>query len=340
MGVRFRLRLSLWWQQNRGVIGAIAIFLVIVIALIIIGYSISGAGFNGYNIITISKTTSGIAPPTTTRTTVYQPGKTLWDWLQLLVVPIMLAIGAFWLNRLQKRREERTTLQQSELERELTNDSQQETALQQYIDKMSELLLKEHLGELKPEYEGVRMIARVRTLTLLPRLDSNRKRSVLQFLQESGLIYKNKSIVDLSGADLSKIYLRGAKLINVDLSGANLKGTNLIEADLTGIDLSGAVLWGADLLGTNLTDANLRKASISLSYYVGAEPNNTDLGGANLTNADLSSADLRGANLTRTNLTGTDLADANLLGAEVTSEQLAKAKSLKGATMPDGSIHP
>ena len=40
------------------------------------------------------------------------------------------------------------------------------------------------------------------------------------------------------------------------------------------------------------------------------------------------------------NLVGAMLEDAKLLGANVTTEQLDKAKSLKGATMPDGSIHP
>jgi uncharacterized protein YjbI with pentapeptide repeats len=38
------------------------------------------------------------------------------------------------------------------------------------------------------------------------------------------------------------------------------------------------------------------------------------------------------------NLSDADLSRANLKGAKVTDEQLAK--SLKGATMPDGSIHP
>ena len=43
----------------------------------------------------------------------------------------------------------------------------------------------------------------------------------------------------------------------------------------------------------------------------------------------LNEADLRGA----------DLSEANLSAAIVTTKQLEKAKSLKGATMPDGSIH-
>jgi uncharacterized protein YjbI with pentapeptide repeats len=39
-------------------------------------------------------------------------------------------------------------------------------------------------------------------------------------------------------------------------------------------------------------------------------------------------------------LSETDLSGANLFGAEMSTGQLDKAKSLKGATMPDGSIHP
>ena len=59
-------------------------------------------------------------------------------------------------------------------------DNQRETALQEYIDKMSELLLQKNLRE-SAEEDEVRKIARVRTLTILPRLDARRKGSVLHF---------------------------------------------------------------------------------------------------------------------------------------------------------------
>ena len=44
--------------------------------------------------------------------------------------------------------------------------------------------------------------------------------------------------------------------------------------------------------------------------------------------------------LLEANLSEAILDGANLSKATVTPEQLAKAKSLKGATMPDGSIPP
>ena len=38
-------------------------------------------------------------------------------------------------------------------------------------------------------------------------------------------------------------------------------------------------------------------------------------------------------------LIGADLSEANLKGAKVDKAELAQAKSLKGATMPDGTKH-
>src|SRR5438270_2988234 len=160
-------RLRSWWQQikqHRVTILVVAIILVIVIALIIVGYRFDWTGFNGNN----------------------KSGKTLWDWLQLLILPILFVIGGFWLNQIQKSREERTTEQRAQTELEIAADNQREAALQDYIDKMAELLLDKHLRESQPDDE-VQTIARVRTLTVLQRLDEIRKRSLLQFLYESNL---------------------------------------------------------------------------------------------------------------------------------------------------------
>src|SRR5207244_3060680 len=95
-----------------------------------------GTGFNGYNQVTIARTISGPSTGTVTRTEVYQPGKTLWDWLQLLsvlAVPVVVGFGAVWF----------TTRQNHDLE--VATDNQRETHLQAYISSMSELMLHENL---------------------------------------------------------------------------------------------------------------------------------------------------------------------------------------------------
>src|SRR6266487_1438676 len=133
-------------------------------------------------------------------------GKNLWDWLQLLIIPVVLVVGGFLLNNATSR-----------TEREIALDKQREDALQAYIDSMSELLLHEKLRE-SGEDDAVRNIARVRTITVLPRLDGERKRNVIAFLYESGLIVKVKAVIVLFGADLRKAGLDFARLENTDLS--------------------------------------------------------------------------------------------------------------------------
>jgi uncharacterized protein YjbI with pentapeptide repeats len=148
-------------------------------------------------------------------------------------------------------------------------DNQHETVLHAYIDNMSALLLEQDLRD-EVERDKVRKIARVRTLTVLRRLDGRRKAIVLNFLYESGLINKDQKIVDLDGADLSEADLFRAQLSKADLSRANLSKANLIEANLMeatlsstvliGANLSSAKLFGTDLRGVDLSEANLSEA--------------------------------------------------------------------------------
>src|SRR5882757_7978336 len=142
--------------------------------------------------------------------------KGLWDWLQLLAVlavPIAITIGTMWFSA-----------QQGEANLRIANDQQQETALQTYLDRMSDLLLNNKLRESHSE-DAVREVARSRTLTVLPLLNSTRKGELVHFLKEASLIEKQNAIVSLLGADL-----RGAALNDGDLSNADLIGTDLSNA--------------------------------------------------------------------------------------------------------------
>ncbi len=230
-------RFRSWWQQIKQhwvAIGVVGVVLVVVIALIIAGYWFDWTGFNGYNQVTIAHTTSGPSAGTVVRTEVYQPGKSLWDWLQLLgvlAIPVVVGFGAAWF-----------AAQQGKVSDRENTDNQRETALQAYIDSMSELLCDKELRKSKPEDE-VRTVARVRTLTVLPRLDGSRKASVLNFLYESGLIQKDHIVVDLHGADL-----REANLFGASLKEANMSRTNLHGAGLNFVGLNGADLYATELV--------------------------------------------------------------------------------------------
>lgn len=42
--------------------------------------------------------------------------KTLWNWLQLLIIPVVLASGSIWYNRTEKHRDEKVAKQTREYE--------------------------------------------------------------------------------------------------------------------------------------------------------------------------------------------------------------------------------
>jgi uncharacterized protein YjbI with pentapeptide repeats len=108
----------------------------------------------------------------------------------------------------------------------------------------------------------------------------------------------------------------------------------LTDATLQSADLSSASLQGADLSNAALQSADLSPATVP--GFPGLKIP-TNLTNANLRHATLQSADLSSADLTDADLTDADLTDANLIEARgLTKEQLSAAKSLKGATMPNG----
>jgi uncharacterized protein YjbI with pentapeptide repeats len=259
--------------------------------------------------------------------------KTLWDWLQLLsalAIPVVLAVAGFWFTAWQGERQQAIEDQRAKVERDVEDLRAQDTALQAYLDQMTELILEKNLRDSKEESE-VRTLARARTLTVLGRLGPDRKRSVLQFLYESALVQKGNPIVDLENADLSEANLRLDNLSDANLSDANLSDANLSDANLSDADLRGAKLSDATLAYATVNFANLNYASL----------NQANLRGANLSDANLNEADLRGAKLSDATLLEADLSGADLNGArDVTKRELENSHvNLERATMPNGSIY-
>jgi uncharacterized protein YjbI with pentapeptide repeats len=282
----------------------------------------------------------------------------------------------------QRELERETVEAQRNRELELARQRDQADALQAYLDEMGQLLLDEvrplrqsaTASELRPETvdDQARTLARVRTLTVLPRLNGERKRSILQFLYESSLIIKGHVVVALKGADLTAADLTAANLSRadlgeVDLSKAELHAVNLGEADLENADLTDASLSAANLHGvylggayvrraylhaTNLLRANLSSADLSEAYLHAANLHKVDLTGAylsdaNLSGADLRDADLSGADLRRTDLSDADLRDADLSGADLRdvnpiktylSALILRRANLSGADLRDGDF--
>jgi uncharacterized protein YjbI with pentapeptide repeats len=314
---------SRWRTTGSQVLWGIVIALVV---LILIGYAFPWTGFGQ------SKVNGEI-----------QPYKTLWDWLDLLIVPVVLAIGGYLFNSSQNQATRRAAERRA-----------QDDALEAYLDDMSDLITPKKdqpsMSDERPP-DSLKSVARARTVTLLARLDegldegekSLGKGSVLRFLSESGLLRKGTNfweepVVSIQGADLRRADLRGTDLKNADLHLARLNGSelfraNLNNADLRLADLSGASLrnvtmCGADLSGADLSKANLREANLSNGKVYYDNPQNVRMMG------DLFGEDLQSELTERlAPLSGADLSGARGVDNEELDQQ---ASSLEGATMPNG----
>jgi uncharacterized protein YjbI with pentapeptide repeats len=173
-------------------------------------------------------------------------GKDLWDWWQLLILPVGVAVGGFVFNTKQSETSLKVSEQHHQTDLQIADDQQREAALEGYLNHLSELLLEKNLASPQSSSD-VREMARVRTLITLRRVGKYRKGIVLQFLHEAGLINKNNTIIDLHLADLGEADLSGTDLREANLSGANLSGANLSGTNLSGANLSGAKVTAVQL---------------------------------------------------------------------------------------------
>ena len=278
---------------------------------IVLFFAPGGLGFESYN------------PPLNCSTC--ERGKTLWDWLELAIIPLVLAGGAIGFGYLEQKQTETREIQNKAIEL----DRQREAVLQSYLDKMSDLIIEKNLRP-SPNptddapRDNVFIVAQALTINTLRQLDTHRKNILFQFLRSSGLHKFILCVASMTELDLSQTLMFKINLIKTDLYRANLQGANLHHTNLAEANLN----WA------DLSRANLEKAELCKTELVGAKLIKADLPGANL-----SGVILRYADLSRAVLFGADLTDADLTGATITLEQLAQAASLHGATLPDGSIH-
>jgi uncharacterized protein YjbI with pentapeptide repeats len=231
-------------------------------------------------------------------------GKTVWDWLQLLIVPLMLALITVvfaW--------------QQDARQHELQEQNAQDAALQAYLDQMNQYLLEKGLRGSDVNSE-IRTLARAQTITVLQQSDPEHRSQVLRFLMEAELVQGKKGVDLHRPNDTYPI---------ISLRQANLAEAAVAEPDFEGADLQAATLSDVRLLSANFQHAFLVSANLS-----GADLSNVDgypHSGASFIGADLTGADLSGANLRH--------------ASGITEKSLERDNvTLTGTTMPDGTRHP
>lgn len=140
--------------------------------------------------------------------------------------------------------------------------------------------------------------------------------------------YGSKTCAPKPGANCAGVRAKGKFVNHGDLSRINLRGARLVKANLSGADLTRADLTGADLRGANLKGVDLRHAKLDGANLGPVKPVRASQGtpscnpnctGANLQEADLSWASLSKANLSSASLYNSVLNYADLSYANMTS---------------------
>ena len=211
------------------------------------------------------------------------PAKTLWDWLDLLIIPVALGLIGWAYSQIEK-----VKTQNVEEERK------QNEILESFLETMTKLIM-EHDLQSKPSQQTI-AIARARVNIALSNLNGQRKGQILQFLYESDLIDIKPKLL-LLGANL-----QNAILDEIVLGKSEIKGAFFNKSSIQRANLKGAILIGCDFSHTNFSNSLLENANLSYT--------------------NLSDSQLKNMDLTTVNFEGTNLTGANLEGSKILNNQL------------------
>jgi hypothetical protein len=218
--------------------------------------------------------------------------RTLWDWLDLLIIPLVLVIGGWLLASADKEAAQKTE-----------QSNQRQNILNSFIEKISSFVLVEDFRNPKKNSEIIQ-IARALITSTFRQLDPERKSEALQVIYELHLIDKGP-IINLFGVDFDKINLERAPIL-----GAEIKGAYFRKACLKNANLQGSIFLGSDFSRADFRGANLK---------------HTDLSETTLDGANFSSCDLRLTNIGSLK----SCLSANFRCAKLTDEQKISLNFLK-----------
>jgi uncharacterized protein YjbI with pentapeptide repeats len=214
-----------------------------------------------------------------------EAAKTLWDWLDLLIIPVVIGLLGWSFSQAEKvktkkREEERT-------ENEI---------FESFLQTMTDLIIKNNLHD-EPTRQTL-AIARARINVALNNINGARKGQILQFLYESYLVDINPKL-KLRGANL-----KDAVLDEIVLGESEIRGAYFNKASIENANLKGAILVGCDFSQANLSNSSVDNVDLSYSNLTKAKLKNIDLTTVNFEGVTLTGADLRGSKILRTQLEG------------------------------------
>jgi uncharacterized protein YjbI with pentapeptide repeats len=253
-------------------------------------------------------------------------GKTLWQWMELLIIPSVLGIAATLYDKSQKDHEQRLADKRIKNEREISLDRFQEETFRDFTEKLSDLMLNKNLRISKPDDE-VRFVARAHTLTTFRTLDIGRKAQLIRYLYEANLINGETPPISLSGVDLQEIRLDYLILKGINLKNVNLNRSHLNNCDFSSSNFEEAALDDVYGIDTKFINANLEKARIN-GNFSGAQFCNANLKNIVFANTRFYDTNFRDAILDNSTFVECFLESANFVRASLSMTHFIASRSL------------
>lgn len=183
--------------------------------------------------------------------------KTFWNWMELLIVPVMLGSAAMYLDFSQTAKQEALETRRIEEARHIEDERYKVGILNDYRGAISELMTSRELLSENPD-TGVVEAATALTNAALSQLDGAQKGDLLRFLFHSQLIghpRRQPAVISLFHADFRDALVTDANLSNAELGDVDFRGADLSDTFFIGAYLNEwTLLEGANLDGSRLYD--------------------------------------------------------------------------------------
>jgi len=337
--------------MNNRIFKQFLVIMIIVISVVILLLVFKTTLING----------TGFFSVITNNVDVIHEGKTLWDWLDLLLIPIALAIFAYFSSKEIKKIELMVSIERT-----------RDISLQSYIEKVTDYLSQGSLkimdtskNEINNEVEDnlthndaqqqakaieIRRLVTLLTKTTLKMLDGERKGLVIQFLYDAKLItisnIENKPIISLKGADLSTIdfsseLVRISNKLKKDFQHEEFHDIDLSETNLSRANFYGVHFHNSNFNFANCVNANFQNAFIKSSSFLNAILDKADF--SNSAFIDSKFVEIMdppyspdGPFICAASLEKTKLVNTSFYHSIVLPEQLYSGKVRRKVTIPSG----
>ncbi|WP_020412912.1 pentapeptide repeat-containing protein [Microbulbifer variabilis] len=254
-------------------------------------------------------------------------GRSLWDWLQLLIVPVVLLIGGWYLSDLIERRQEKSE-----------DKKYQRTELRHYLDAMNKLLVDYDLkcvdyafseycislsDKDKERVNSAYQSAMAMTASVIHILDGPLNSLVLSYLSK---IKIKKLITDgdvFRGLSLKKAKLFRLKLDNINLSDADLSQINMYTSSLNSGNLSKVNFSRAVISDTTFNDALFLNVDFSQATIIDSSFDGAKIGDFIMDIRFENS--FKEANIYNTGFEGAAIVGADFSGAKIESVSFDRA---------------